>query len=85
MSEDSLVRLADHAKRKGYYNKWIQAKCILGCAFFVDLLTPCTIVSKSMKSDEIDILGALTGILKTLKETNWLQSLSINGLHMQPL
>ena len=26
--------------------------------------------SKAMQSDEIDILGALTGVLQTLKETN---------------
>ena len=68
LSKDSSVRPADRAKLKGYYNKWTRAKCILGCAFFVDILTPCTIVSKSMQNDEIDILGALTGILKTLKE-----------------
>ena len=57
------------------YNKWTQVKCILGCGFFVDLLTPCTIVSKSMQNDEIDIiLGALTGVLKTLKEMDKLAS-----------
>ena len=43
---------------------------ILGCALFVDLLTSCTIFSKSMQSDEVNILGAL----KTLKETNKLSS-----------
>ena len=74
MSEDSSVKPADHATLEGYYNKWTQAKCILGCAFFVDHLTPCTIVSKSMQSDGIDILGALTGVLKTLKKTDKLAS-----------
>ena len=38
------------------------------------LLSPCAIFSKSMKSNEIDILGALTGLLKKLKETNQLAS-----------
>ena len=70
MSEDRLVKPADRARLKGCYNKWTQAKCILGCAFFVDLLTPCTTVSKSMQNDEINIIGALTGVLKTLKETD---------------
>ena len=32
------------------------------------------IFSKSMQNDEIDILGALTGLLKTLKETDKLAS-----------
>ena len=34
---------------------------------------PCMIFSKSMQNDEIDILGALTGLLKTL-ETDKLAS-----------
>lgn len=78
LSEDSMVKPAEHAKLKGYYNKWTQAKSILGCAFFVDLLTPCMIFSKSMQSDEINILGALTGLLKTLKETDKLASKPLN-------
>ena len=48
--------------------------CILGCGIFIDLLTPCTIVSKSMQADEIDILGALTAVLKMLKEMDKLAS-----------
>ena len=68
------MKPVDRAKLKGYYKKWVDAKYILGCALFVDLLTPCTIFSKSMQSDEVDILGALTSLLKTLKETNKLSS-----------
>ena len=33
---------------------------ILGCAVFVDLLTPC---SKSMQSNSLDIVGALTYLI----------------------
>ena len=43
LSEDSLVKAADRAKLKGYLNKWLDAKYLLGCAFFVDLLLPCII------------------------------------------
>ena len=32
LSEDSSVNPVDRAKVKGYYNRWTQAKCILGCA-----------------------------------------------------
>lgn len=74
LSEDSSVKPADHTKLRGYYNKWTDTKCLLGCAFFINLLTPCMIYSKSMQSDEIDILGALMGLLKTLKETDKLAS-----------
>ena len=74
LSEDRSVRVADRAELKGYHNKWVDAKYILGCATFVDLLTPCMIFSKSMQSDEVNILGALTSLLKTLKETEKLGS-----------
>ena len=51
---------------------------LLGCAVFVDLLTLCSIFSKVMKSDEIDILAALTSVLKTLKEADKLKSKSLD-------
>ena len=53
LTEDSLVKPADCSKFKGYLEKWTDAKCPLGCALFVDLLTPCTIFSKSMQADEL--------------------------------
>ena len=67
------INSTDCAKLKGYYNKWTEAKYILGCSLFVDLLTPCGIFSKCMQN-EVDILGALTSLLKTLKETEKLTS-----------
>ena len=42
LSEDRSVKAADRAKLTGYCKKWVNAKYILGCALFVDLLTPCT-------------------------------------------
>ena len=80
LSEDPSVRSADRAKLKGYHKKWIEAKYILGCALFVDLLSPGSVFSKSMQSDEIDYLGALTGLLKTLKEINKLGSMHLDQL-----
>lgn len=55
----------------------MDAKYLLGCALFVDLLTSCAIFSKSMQGDELNILGALTYLLRTVKETN--------KLHGKPL
>lgn len=78
LSEDSSVKATDRAKLKGYYQKWIQAKYILGCAVFVDLLLPCAIFSKVMQNDEIDILCALNSLLKTVQETNKLSSKPLN-------
>ena len=74
LSEDKSVRPADHAKLKGYYSKWTDAKYLFGCALFVDQLSPCTTFSKCTQSDEVDILGALNALLKTMRETDRLAS-----------
>ena len=57
LSEESSTKAADRAKLKGYLKKWLDAKYLLGCAFFVDLLLPCSVFSKTMQSDEVDIVG----------------------------
>ena len=70
LSEDRSVNHCDHCKLCGYYKRWVEGKYILGCAVFVDVLNPCAICSKTLQSDEIDILGALTSLLKTVSETD---------------
>ena len=74
LSEDSSVESSDCAKLRGYHTKWIEGKYLIGCAVFVDLLTPCSVFSKVMQSDEVDILAAVTSLLKTMKETEKLRS-----------
>ena len=51
-------------------NKWTDAKYLLGCALFIDLLTPCAIFSKTTQVDDLDILRSLSYLLRTVKETN---------------
>ena len=52
-------------------------KYILGCAVFTDLLTPASIFSKQMQSDELDILTALSNLLHTIKEVEKLRLLPL--------
>ncbi len=52
----------------------MNAKYILGCAFYCDLLSPCAIFSKVMQYDSLDVLGAFTSLLRTVKEVNKLSS-----------
>ena len=77
LSEDHSVKAVDCAKLKGYCNKWVHAKYILGCAFYCDLLSPCAIFSKVMQYDTLDVLGAFTSLLRTVKEVNKLSSKSL--------
>ena len=74
LSEDGSVKASDRAKLRGFYTRWVDAKYLLGCALFVDLLTPCAIFSKVMQNDDLDVLGAL---LRTVKEINKLSSKSL--------
>ena len=78
LSEDRSVKSTDRAKFHAYCNKWLDAKYLLGCAVFVDVLTPCAVFSKVMQSNELDILAALTSLLSTVKETDKLSSLPLN-------
>ena len=44
LTEDTYIKATDRAKLKGYFNKWTDAKYLLGCAIFVDLFTLCAIM-----------------------------------------
>ena len=76
LSEDRTVR--DRAKLKGYYTKWTDAKYLLGCAVFVDVLTPCATLSKVMQSDDLDVLGAFMSMLRVVKEVGKLGDKSLD-------
>ena len=73
MSEDSSVKSADRCKFICYLNKWTDTKYLLGCAVVVHVLLPCSIFSKSMQSDGLDIISTLTYLLKTVKEIETLK------------
>ena len=77
LSEDHSLKSTDRAKFRGYCSQWLQAKYLLGCAVFVDVLTPCAIFSKVMQSDNLDILAALTSLLRTVRETEKLSLLPL--------
>jgi len=74
LSTDSSVKAVDRAKLQGYLRKWVDAKYLLGCAFFIDLLSPCAIFSKVMQEDDLDVLGAFSSLIRTVKEVNKLSS-----------
>ena len=78
LSIESNVKSTDRTKMKGYYTKWTVGKYLLGCALFIDLLTPCSIFSKEMQSDDVDILSALNSLLRSIKEIDKLSSKSLD-------
>ena len=80
LSEDAAIRSADRSKLKGYYNQWVNVKYLLGCDVFCDL-APGIILSKVMQYDDLDILQALSSMLRTVKET---EKLSTSDLDQWP-
>ena len=71
----TALKSSDQAKLRGYGHKWVDAKYILGCAFYVDLLSLCAVFSKILQSDDLDVLAAFMSLLRTVKEINKLNSL----------
>lgn len=52
--EDTKTKSQDRSKLQGYLKNWLDAKYVLGCAFFTDLLQPCATFSRSMQTDDLD-------------------------------
>ena len=67
LTEDNGVTPADKQKLKGYILKWQKGKMLLACALFADLLKPVAIVSKCLQCSEVNVVGAIEGILKAKK------------------
>ena len=82
LSEDNSINSLDRAKLKDYYLKWTNAKYLLGCVMLVNLLTPCSILSKVMQHKELDILSVLTCLLRSVKE---IEKLSTTPLSKWPV
>lgn len=77
LSQDTTLKSTARAKIVGYYNKWTNAKYLLGCALYIDLLAPCAILSKVMQNDHLDILEALSAVLMAFKETGILCTMDL--------
>ena len=67
LTEDNGFTPADKLKLKGYILKWQKGKMFLACALFIDLLKPVAIVSKCLQCTEVNVVGAIAGILKAKK------------------
>ena len=73
LTEDQSVKAEDRARLKGYLRKWMQYKTILGCAMYVDILKPPSLLSLSLQGCELD---TVLGIKNILKSTAALKSLA---------
>lgn len=65
LAEDPSVKPDDRAKLSGYLIKWMQFRIIFGCALYVDVLKPPSLLSQSLQSSELDIVLAMKNIVKS--------------------
>ena len=65
LSEDTSFKGEDRARLKGFLKKWIQFRTILGCALYVDILKPPSLLSLSLQESEVDIVLGIKNILKS--------------------
>ena len=82
LTEDTSVRAVDRQKLVGYVRKWCDAKMLLGCAYFHDVLKPTcmSILCKALQSDEICVVRVLEAILKTTRDIE-----RVKEAHLQDL
>lgn len=67
MSEDKTFKGVDREKLKGYCRRWSDCKIILGCAFFHDLLKPCSVLCKVLQEEKVCVVRAAEALLNVKK------------------
>ena len=67
LTGDSSVKSVDRQKLKGYVKRLRDAKLLIGCSLFNDILTSATPLCKDLQEDELCIVSAVEAILKLPK------------------
>ena len=74
LTEDSSVKAVEKQRLKGYIKQWGEGKALLGCAFFIDLLKPASVLCKVLRDAEICVYQAIESMMKTKKALDKLKS-----------
>ena len=80
LANDGKVKPTDRQKLNGYMRKWGDSKILIGCAFFHDLLKPCSSLCKMLQADEVCVVSAMEAILKTSKAIERVKTTSFQSL-----
>ena len=65
LSEDSSLKSEDRARITGYTRKWSDAKILIGCAIYIEVLKPSSVLSLTLQNTHLDIVFAMKQLLKT--------------------
>ena len=69
LSEDLSLKAKDRQKMNSYLLQWCNGKLLLGCALFLDILKPATVLCKVLQDDELCGVAAIESIWKTQQHT----------------
>ena len=65
LTENRSLKPEDRAHLKGYLKKWMKYSTIVGCAMYIDILQPPSLLSQSVQGCELDMVLAIKNILKS--------------------
>ena len=68
------MKTVEKQRLKGYIKQWREGKALLGCAFFIDLLKPASVLCKVLQDAEICVYQAIESMMKTKKALDKLKS-----------
>ena len=80
LTDDSSVKSVDRQKLKGYVKRWSDAKLLIGCSLFNDILTSAVFLCKALQEDELCIVSAVEAIVKATKSIEKVRTAAFEDL-----
>ena len=75
LSEDRSLKSEDRARLTGYLRKSSDGKVLIGCALYVEVLKPPSLLSMTLQGLDLDILFGMKQILKSTESLKTLKQL----------
>ena len=73
LAGDPALKSIDREKLKGYLRLWKQCKVLIGCAMYVEVLKPASLLSLTLQNDNTDIVHGMENTLKSMSALKCLQ------------
>ena len=74
LAQDKSTKSDGKAQLVGYICNWSRSRILVGCALYVDILKPPSLLSLTLPHDKLDLVLGMKHILKTIKSLKALAS-----------
>ena len=76
--EDRTVKAEDRARIRGYAQKWSQGRILIGCALYIDILKPPSILSLTLQEMSQDVVLSIKHIRRPARPSgSWLDKIPL--------